>query len=83
MLEMITICDDTRSSIITHITHITYCLAVWGAKKMALTELKKSIRKSWIKIGERKQHTNQRLIEHSILKFEDKLKISKIKIVLR
>ncbi len=65
-------------------THLTYCLAVWGAKKtQALTDLKKAIKKTWTKIGLRKQHTNERLIEHGILKFEDELKISEIKIVWR
>jgi hypothetical protein len=64
--------------------HINYCLAVWGAKKTAaLTELKRLIKKSWIKIGKRKQHTNERLIEHRILKLEDELKIAEAKIIWR
>lgn len=65
-------------------THLTYCLSVWGAKKSAaLTDLKKLIKKSWTKIGRRKQHSNERLIEHGILKLEDELKISEIKIIWR
>jgi len=64
--------------------HITYCLAAWGAKKTAtLTELKRLIKKSWVKIGKRKQHTNERLIEHRILKLEDELKIAEAKIIWR
>jgi len=64
--------------------HITYCLAVWGAKKTAaLTELKRLIKKTWTKIGKRKQHTHERLIEHKILKLEDELKIAEAKIIWR
>jgi len=65
-------------------THLTYCLPVWGAKKSgALTELKKTIKRIWSKIGIRRQHTNTRLIEHKILKLEDELKLSEIKILWR
>ncbi len=41
------------------------------------------IKKSWVKIGKRKQHTNERLIEHRILKLEDELKIAEAKIIWR
>jgi hypothetical protein len=65
-------------------THLTYCLPVWGAKKSgALTDLKKTIKRVWSKIGVRRQHTNTRLIEHKILKLEDELKLSEIKIIWR
>jgi len=64
--------------------HITYCLIVWGAKKTAaLTELKKLVKKAWTKIGKRKQHTHERLIEHKILKLEDELKIAEEKLIWR
>jgi len=65
-------------------THLTYCLSVWGAKKsQSLTELKKAVKKSWTKIGQRRQHTNERLREHKILKLEDELRISEVKIIWR
>jgi len=65
-------------------THITYCLSVWGAKKsQSLTELKKLLKKSWTKIGQRKQHTNERLKNHMILKLEDELKIAEVKLIWR
>ena len=65
-------------------THITYCLPIWGAKKTAdLTELKKAIKRVWSKIGIRRQHTNRRLIDHKILKLEDEIKLSEIKIIWR
>jgi hypothetical protein len=65
-------------------THLTYCLSVWGAKKTGtLNELKKQIKKIWSKIGQRKQHTNNRLMEHKILKLEDELKIAEVKIIWR
>ena len=65
-------------------THITYCLSVWGAKKTTnLKELKILLKKTWTKIGRRKQHTNERLIEHNIIKLEDEIKILEIKLVWR
>ncbi len=65
-------------------THLTYCLPIWGAKKsQSLTELKKLAKKSWTKIGIRKQHTNDRLREHGILKLEDELRIAEIKMIWR
>jgi len=65
-------------------THITYCLSVWGAKKTSkLTELKTTIKKIWLKIGPRYQHTNNRLKELKILKLEDEVKLSEIKIIWR
>jgi len=65
-------------------THLTYCLPVWGAKKTSeLTELKKTIKRIWSKIGVRRQHTNNRLIEHKILKLEDELKLAELKIIWR
>ncbi len=64
--------------------HVTYCLSAWGAKNTtSLTELKKALKKSWAKIGKRKQHTHERLIEHKILKLEDELKIAEAKIIWR
>jgi len=63
-------------------THLTYCISTWGAKKTSqLTELKKVIRKSWTKIGPRFQHTNERLVEHRILKLEDELRIAEAKLI--
>jgi len=65
-------------------THITYCLSVWGAKKsQQLTELKKLVKKSWTKIGQRRQHTNERLKEHKILKVEDEMRIAEAKLIWR
>jgi len=65
-------------------THILYCLSVWGAKRTSeLTSLKKQLKKTWTKIGQRYQHTNERLIEHNILRFEDELKINEIKLIWR
>ena len=65
-------------------THITYCLSIWGAKKTgSLTDLKKLVKKTWSKIGVRHQHTNERLIEHKILKLEDELRIAESKIIWR
>jgi hypothetical protein len=65
-------------------THLTYCLPVWGARKTAeLTELKKAVKRIWRKIGMRNQHTNARLAEHRILKLEDELKLSELKIIWR
>jgi len=65
-------------------SHITYCLSVWGAKKtQSITDLKKILKKSWTKIGIRKQHTNERLREHKILKLEDELRLSEVKIIWR
>jgi len=65
-------------------THITYCLPVWGAKKtLELTELKKALKRVWNKIGIRRQHTNSRLISNRMLKLEDELKLSEIKIIWR
>ena len=65
-------------------THITYCLSIWGAKRTeSLNELKKLVKKSWSKIGLRRQHTNDRLREQNILKLEDELRISEAKIIWR
>ncbi len=65
-------------------THLTYCLSVWGAKKSStLNELKKFTKKIWSKIGLRRQHTNNRLMEHKILKLEDELKIVEVKLIWR
>ncbi len=65
-------------------THLTYCLSVWGAKKTgALNELKKQIKKTWSKIGQRRQHTNKRLMDNKILKLEDELKIAEVKLIWR
>ena len=65
-------------------THVTYCLPVWGAKQtLEKTELKKQLKKIWSKIGLRKQHTNERLKEHRILKLEDEIKLAEMKIIWR
>ncbi len=50
-------------------------------KTNALTELKKQIKKVWTKIGRRREHTNTRLKENNILKLEDELRITEVKIV--
>ena len=65
-------------------THVTYCLPVWGAKQtLEKTELKKQLKKIWSKIGLCKQHTNERLKEHRILKLEDEIKLAEMKIIWR
>jgi len=65
-------------------THLTYCLPVWGAKKSnELTDLKKVQKRVWSKIGLRRMHTNQRLSQNKILKFEDELKLSEMKIIYK
>jgi len=59
-------------------------LTVWRAKKTSeLASLKKQLKKIWTKIGRRHQHTNDRLIEHYILKLEDELKLKEAKIIWR
>jgi hypothetical protein len=64
--------------------HMTYCMTAWGGKSTtALNDLKKQIKKSWSKIGTRRMHTNERLLEHNILKFEDELKLNETKIIWR
>ena len=64
--------------------HLTYCLSVWGAKKTGeLANLKKLIKKIWSKIGLRRQHTNERLMEHNILKLEDELRTVESKTIWR
>ena len=64
--------------------HLTYCIVAWGGKPSGnLTDLKKLIKRIWTKIGIRRQHTNTRLIEHGILKFEDELAMSEIKTIWR
>ncbi len=35
------------------------------------------------KIGQRRQHTNNRLMENKILKLEDEIKISEVKLIWR
>jgi hypothetical protein len=65
-------------------THLAYCLTVWGANKTGeLQDLKKQLKKTWSKIGQRKQHTNSRLIEHNILKLDDELRINESKVIWR
>jgi len=55
-----------------------------GSKKnCCISRTKKSPKKSWTKIGKRKQHTHERLTEHKILKLEDELKIAEAKIIWR
>jgi len=64
--------------------HLTYCLSIWGGKKTSdLTELKKLQKKIWTKIGIRKQHTNERLIKHNLLKLEDEIRIGEVKTIYR
>ncbi len=42
--------------------HLTYWLSTWGAKKSAEnTVLTKQVKKIWSKMGNRFQHTNERL----------------------
>ena len=48
-----------------------------------MASLKKAVKKAWTKIGKHKQHTNERLVEHRILKLEDELKIAEAKIIWR
>jgi hypothetical protein len=45
--------------------------------------LKSLLKKIWSKIGQRKVHTNQRLREQKIIKLEDELKISELKVIWR
>ena len=64
--------------------HLTYCLAVWGGKPSGnISDLKKLIKRAWSKIGLRKQHTNTRLIKYGILKLEDELAMSEIRLIWR
>jgi hypothetical protein len=63
-------------------THLTYCLLAWGAAKSShMTDLKKSIKKAWAKIGPRRQHTNERLRKYEILRLEDELKLAEVKMI--
>lgn len=65
-------------------THITYCLTVWGAKRSQThNDLKKQMKRIWKKIGSRQEHTNTILKKHKILKYDDELKLSEIKIIWR
>ena len=65
-------------------THLTYCIPVWGAKKtQAHTDLKKLVKRIWTKIGQRRQHTNERLMHNKILKFVDEIKLAEMKIIWR
>ncbi len=48
-----------------------------------MTDLKKTLKKVWTKIGPRNQHTNNRLKDLQILKLEDELKLSELKIIYR
>ncbi len=64
--------------------HLTYYLSTWGAKKTAeKTVLAKQVKKVWRKIGNRLQHTYERLAEHKILKIQDELKLAEIKTIWR
>lgn len=64
--------------------HLTYCILAWGGKSSGnLTELKKLLKRIWSKIGIRRQHTNTRLMKHGILKFDDEVAMSEIKLVWR
>jgi hypothetical protein len=63
-------------------THLIYCLLAWvAAKSSNMTDLKKSIKKAWAKIGPRLQHTNERLRKYEILRFEDELKLAEVKMI--
>jgi hypothetical protein len=53
------------------------------SKTSELQNLKKQLKKTWSKIGQRKQHTNSRLIEHNILKLDDELRINESKVIWR
>ena len=64
--------------------HITYCNTVWGAKKSReKTDLIKLQKRIWRKIDGRKMHTEKRLKEHGILKFQDELRLAECKIIWR
>ena len=54
-----------------------------GEENNELEGVKNITKKTWTKIGRRKQHTNERLIEHNIIKLEDEIKILEIKLVWR
>jgi len=65
-------------------SHLTYCLPVWGAKAtQELTDLKKLIKKTWTKIGQRNMHTNERLSQYRILNFNDEIRLAESKIIWR
>jgi len=64
--------------------HLNYCNIVWGAKKSNnLTELNKTLKRIWKKIGTYNQHTNTRLLEHNIMKFNDEVALSEAKFIWR
>ena len=64
--------------------HLTYCLLIWGGKPSGkLTELKTALKRIWSKIGQRRIHTNARLVTHGMFKLEDELALSEIKMVWR
>jgi len=64
--------------------HITYCLTSWGAKKSAeKQDLIKQIKRCWTKIGQRYQHTNERLRQYNIYKLEDELRMQEVKTIWR
>ena len=63
---------------------MTYCLPAWGAKKTQdLSDLKKLVKKTWSKIGQRRMHTNHRISQYKILNFTDELRLSELKILWR
>ena len=37
----------------------------------------------WTKIGQRRQHTNERLMQNKILKLTDEIKLAEMKIIWR
>jgi hypothetical protein len=64
--------------------HLTYCVCTWGAKKNSgRKELIKQLKRTWIKIGPRKMHTNKRLINFNIYKLEDEIRIQEAKVIWR
>ncbi len=65
-------------------SHLSYCLTVWGANITSEHQsLNTQLKKIWKKIGVRNQHTHERLISNKMLKLEDELKISELKIIWR
>ncbi len=64
--------------------HITYCLMVWGAKRsVARSNMIKQIKRCWIKMGNRYQHTSNRLIEFNMFKLEDEIRLQEVKFIWR
>jgi len=62
--------------------HLLYGITVWGgANNTNLKPINKLLAKIWSKIGKKKMHTNNRLKNLNILRFEDELKLQESKVV--